>query len=283
MNTVVSPLKHRFPSARKIWLNIHLYLGLTAGFALALTGLTGSLLVFKGPILKMEVGDIFDVDGPPPSNANVDEWIANARRAYSDIKAVNLVVGPGFYLTGGNAAVLLGVDFAGNKPSHVTVNPNTGLPLGKFVYDDTYLSLITAFHAHFAVSRPWQRWGLTALACLGVAMIVSMAIAFAAGTKKDGRLIGDQQCAVERRGLPGNQLRTQVGEVADVFVLPNQERVEMSLLALPLRALNPFLAQRLQVNSPFIRDLKLSAREAIHAYLPGVEFHWRLSISAQSL
>jgi uncharacterized iron-regulated membrane protein len=174
MNTVVSPLKHRFPSARKIWLNIHLYLGLTAGFALALTGLTGSLLVFKGPILKMEVGDIFDVDGPPPSNANVNEWIANVRRTYSDIKAVNLVVGPGFYLTGGNAAVLV-VDFAGNKPSHVTVNPNTGLPLGKFVYDDTYLSFITAFHAHFAVSRPWLPWGLTALACFGVAMIVSMA------------------------------------------------------------------------------------------------------------
>ena len=52
MNTVVNALKHRLPSARKIWLNIHLYLGLTAGFALALTGLTGSLLVFKRSNVK---------------------------------------------------------------------------------------------------------------------------------------------------------------------------------------------------------------------------------------
>jgi uncharacterized iron-regulated membrane protein len=174
MNKFIANLTHRLPSARKIWLNIHLYLGLTAGFALALTGLSGSLLVLSGPLLKMEVGNIFDIDGPPPSSANVDEWIANARRTYGDIEAVDFVVGPGFGLTGGNAAVL-GVDVAGNKPSRVTVNPNTGLPLGKFVQEDTYVSFITAFHAHFAAVGRWLPWGLTALACFGVAMIVSMA------------------------------------------------------------------------------------------------------------
>ena len=75
---------------------------------------------------------------------------------------------------GGNAAVL-DVDVAGNKPSFVTVNPNTGLPLGQFVYEDTYVSFITAFHSHFAAVGRWLPWGLTTLACLGVAMIVSMA------------------------------------------------------------------------------------------------------------
>jgi uncharacterized iron-regulated membrane protein len=173
MNTVISALKHRLPSARKLWLNIHLYLGLTAGFALALTGLTGSLLVVSGPLLKMQVGNIFDVEGQPPSNADVDEWIANARRAYGDIKAVVFVVGPGFGITGGNAAVL-GVDDAGNTGSLVTVNPTTGLPLGRFVQDDTYVSFITAFHAHFAAVGRWLPWGLTTLACFGIAMIVSM-------------------------------------------------------------------------------------------------------------
>ena len=41
-------LGRQIPSARKIWLNIHLWLGLTAGFVLALIGLTGSLLVIGG-------------------------------------------------------------------------------------------------------------------------------------------------------------------------------------------------------------------------------------------
>jgi uncharacterized iron-regulated membrane protein len=38
------------PGARRIWLNIHLYLGLFAGFVLALFGLTGSVLVFSDEI-----------------------------------------------------------------------------------------------------------------------------------------------------------------------------------------------------------------------------------------
>jgi hypothetical protein len=46
MTPAAASFYHRLPSARKIWLNLHLWLGLTAGFVLALIGLTGSVLVF---------------------------------------------------------------------------------------------------------------------------------------------------------------------------------------------------------------------------------------------
>jgi uncharacterized iron-regulated membrane protein len=174
MNTVASASKYRLPSARKIWLNIHLWFGLTAGFALAVLGLTGSLLVINGPILKMQFGEIFDVEGPPPQVFNVDAWIANARRSYGDIQAVPFVVGPGFGPTRGNAAVL-GADVTGKKRSLVTVNPNTGLPLGKYLYEDAYASFITTLHARLLASGPWLGFARTALAWLGVAMVMSMA------------------------------------------------------------------------------------------------------------
>ena len=118
----------RFPSARKIWLNVHLWLGLTAGFGLSLIGLTGSVLVFYGPMLTMEAGrDLFDVDGLPPRHAAVDEWIAGAYRSYGDVGAVDFVMGPGFGHGGGNAANL-GVVAPDGKHLIVTINPNNGLP-----------------------------------------------------------------------------------------------------------------------------------------------------------
>src|SRR4051812_25862922 len=85
----------RLPSARKVWLNVHLWLGLTAGFVLSLTGLSGSFLVFYGPALGMEVGShLFDVKASPPVRSDVDQWIANARLAYDDIGRIDFVMGP---------------------------------------------------------------------------------------------------------------------------------------------------------------------------------------------
>src|SRR5437764_5081484 len=59
MSDTRSTLYRWLPSARKLWLNVHLWLGLTAGLALALIGLTGSLLVFSVPMLKTELGSSY--------------------------------------------------------------------------------------------------------------------------------------------------------------------------------------------------------------------------------
>jgi uncharacterized iron-regulated membrane protein len=170
MSAVIADFKHWLPSARKIWLNVHLWLGLTAGFALALIGLTGSLIVVDGPLLRMQVGDIFDASGSLPSHLAIDDWIANAKRTYGDIKAVNNVVVSGPI---GNAA-MLSADVAG-KNQIVTIDPTTGLPLGRYFYEDTFAAFNVALHAHFAASGSWILLGRTAVAWVGVAMLVSMA------------------------------------------------------------------------------------------------------------
>ena len=80
MNADVSAFAHRLPSARKLWLNVHPWLGLTAGFVLSLIWLTGAFLVFYDPILTMELGHrLFEIDGPPPRHAAVA--VSGAARA----------------------------------------------------------------------------------------------------------------------------------------------------------------------------------------------------------
>ena len=62
---VVTKFAQWRPSARKIWLNVHLWLGLIAGFVLSLIGLSGAFLVVFSPVLEMELGNhLFKVAAP---------------------------------------------------------------------------------------------------------------------------------------------------------------------------------------------------------------------------
>jgi uncharacterized iron-regulated membrane protein len=168
MNTAAATFVQRLPSARKIWLNIHLWLGLTVGFVLALLGLAGALLVFYGPLMQMELG--YWVDGPPPVHAAVDDWIAGAHRSYPDIGAIDSVIGPGFGLGGGRVANL-SVRGPDGRYLTIIVDPNNGLPLSKFHWDDTYTSEVLKFHSRLSSSLSWAR---EAIAWIDVAMLVSM-------------------------------------------------------------------------------------------------------------
>lgn len=166
---------HRLPSARKIWLNLHLWIGLTAGLVLAMIGLTGSLLVFSEPMLKMELGrSHFAVDGPPVSSPAVDQWIANVLRFYSDIDAIDYINGPGSSLSG-EITVRMGAQTASGKRVRVNVDPYSGLPLGRYVWEDTYTSYVYGLHGALTTSTSWRGFGRGVVAWIGLAMIVSMA------------------------------------------------------------------------------------------------------------
>lgn len=173
MNTASSAgFYRRLPSARKIWLNLHLWLGLTGGLVLALIGVTGSMLVFTTPLLRMELGqNLFALDQPAPAKPDIDGWIANARRAYGDVGVIDFAIGSGFGLGGGNAPNL-GVAAPDGKRVTITFNPDSGLALAKFALADTYTFSILRFHTQLS---SYLSWGRDAVAWLGVAMIVSMA------------------------------------------------------------------------------------------------------------
>jgi uncharacterized iron-regulated membrane protein len=71
----------RLKARRKLWLDVHLYLGLFAGFILAVTGLTGSLIAFGGDIdawLNAELMRVLPPDGPV-ARRPLDEIFAAAK------------------------------------------------------------------------------------------------------------------------------------------------------------------------------------------------------------
>lgn len=67
--------------ARQLWLQVHLYVGLTLGVILAVVGLTGSLMVFWQPIDAWLAPDLLASETPCQAEAYepVDAWVAAAR------------------------------------------------------------------------------------------------------------------------------------------------------------------------------------------------------------
>lgn len=150
MNKAVANLFQRLPSARKIWLNIHLWLGLTAGFVLALIGLTGSLLVFYGPLLQMELG--YKVEGSPPAHDDIDGWIAAARRSYPDIGAIDFVIGPGAAIGGSKVANLA---VPGRQVSDDHCQSEQWTASQQIPLHDTHTAEILKFHTRLTGDVTW--------------------------------------------------------------------------------------------------------------------------------
>jgi len=121
----------------------------------------------------MEVGhNFFDLDSSPAFHAAVDEWITNAHRAYSDLNAIEFVSGPGYGFAGGTTLI---AEAAGNKHLVVSINPDNGLPLGNFIWEDTYSTSILKFHARLATFLSSTKWGRHTVAWIAAALIILMA------------------------------------------------------------------------------------------------------------
>ena len=78
----LTQLKHR----RKLWLNVHLWLGLGLGLFLSLLGMTGSILVFYDEIDKALNAELMQVNAPPQGEA--------AFKPFADIMAAANTVLP---------------------------------------------------------------------------------------------------------------------------------------------------------------------------------------------
>jgi len=71
----------RLQIRRKLWLQVHFYLGLVAGAILAVVGLTGSILVFYEELQEILNAEQIVIEAPPEDRRkihNLDEIIAAA-------------------------------------------------------------------------------------------------------------------------------------------------------------------------------------------------------------
>lgn len=165
---------NQLSSARKVWLSLFFCLASIVGFMLSLLGLTGALLVFNGPMLRMEIGqDIFPAGTSHPLHAAVDQWIANAHRTYDDLNRIQFVSGAGYGFAGGTNLIAEATD---NKHWVVSINPNSGLPLRRFIWEDTYSTSILKLHSHLATFLSSTSWRRHPAGWIGVPIIIFTAI-----------------------------------------------------------------------------------------------------------
>lgn len=160
-------------SARKIWLNFHFGLALIAGAFFACLGLSGALLVFKGPLLEWELGCAMvrpEVRGTV--HASVDAWIAGARAEVPELSPVIGVNAPrsGFLPT--SAAVVFGRLGPGGGLGVAMVDPYTAEALGHFDYDRSWFATVVEFHRRLLLPIAI---GTDVVAWCGLAMMLSLA------------------------------------------------------------------------------------------------------------
>ena len=145
---------------RKLWVQIHLWLGLTIGLALAIVSLSGAGLALSTPLAKWELGWMLFPKGidqhafaaMPASSLPLDQWIETARKAYPELHTVEVIAAPLSVPFPASVPLLAGAmdpALTKGKDLHivVSVNPASGQPIGRIILEDTFLGNLLSFHA----------------------------------------------------------------------------------------------------------------------------------------
>lgn len=161
---------------RRLWLQIHRWIALTIGFVLALLGLSGAVMVLRGPILQWEVGTAaVRLKQAPASGApyaSQETWKAAARQAYPQLERIMGVANPhAGFLTSDNA-VVFGAARGGRATGVAMIDPYTAEPRAFFVYDDLFLARVVALHRSLFLPRPLA--GPVVAGC-GLVLLTSLA------------------------------------------------------------------------------------------------------------
>lgn len=167
-------------SRRKIWLKVHLYLGLLAGAVFVLTGLTGSLLAFEVPLDELLNTKLMTVpvDKENKSYLPLDALVASGLKALpANGKAISL----GFPRHSGFAFELWFQQPSPNTDrleSHqIFINPYTGGITGQRLKVDfergwrgPLMDVVLRLHYSLAVGSV----GMTLMGFIGLALLFSM-------------------------------------------------------------------------------------------------------------
>lgn len=168
---------------RNLWIQVHLWLGLTLGLVLAVVSLSGAALALSTPLAKWELGSMLFPDGiderqlltTPASELPLDEWIRAAQAAYPELHSVQVLAAPHAVPFPANVPLLAGpMDpvLARGKDLHVVVsiNPVSGKPIDRVILEATFLGNLLAFHATLLGGKS----GLLLVATAGFVALMSL-------------------------------------------------------------------------------------------------------------
>ena len=163
----------RHARARLLWRRIHLWLALAIGLPLALLGLSGTVLVLKSPLFKLDFGaQTFAVIPQDRPYTMPGAWVANAQAAYSQIDQVVGIAGPRQSPVETDAA-LLTVSLKDGTYGFVTVDPYSAEVKGFFSYGDGLVFKALDFHRSFLLPEAWESVGESAAAIVAALFLLS--------------------------------------------------------------------------------------------------------------
>lgn len=186
----------RQANRRKMWLTIHLYLGLSVGMALVLIGLTGSILVFHHEIDEWLNPRLLRIDQPaggPSAYRPVDEIVAaavkvmpdEAKMIYGVFPRNDAVAYEWHFLIPEVSHPKTRIDFSLH---HVFVNPYTAEVTGSRLYRPaglrgafprTFIGFIFALHYALLLPRGGDpAFGDTVVSIIGMMLMVSLFAGF---------------------------------------------------------------------------------------------------------
>lgn len=150
---------------RNLLFKIHLWSGLTVGILLVLLGVSGSLLVFRSDIHRLQEPDWYRVE-PLATSRPIDDWVAAALTAVPTkvLARITLPAGPG-----DSALVYLQISGARNLKAAeletVFVDPYRATVLGSHIANRDLMWLLQDFHyALFAGETGLKINGVAAIA-----------------------------------------------------------------------------------------------------------------------
>lgn len=155
---------------RKFWLQVHLYLGLTAGLIFALLGLTGSVLVFERALDEQLHPDLMLTQNPG-TRRPLNEIIAAARAAYPELPSPDRVGAP--RVANGVFEVRFNTSHGQSKPEvvEVYVDPSTSKVLGRRVRGSGIIATIYRLHATLLAGHT----GETIVGTVALLVLISIA------------------------------------------------------------------------------------------------------------
>jgi len=151
--------KQRRPgAARRLWLNVHLWIALVVACLLALLGLSGSLLVLRAPLLAWEVGPgALHLAAPPAPDAvyaTPEAWTAAARTAYPQFSQIYGALPPRSGFLPADNAIVFGSVHGREGIGVAMIDPYTAESRVFFLFNDLWLAKIVVLHRALLLPPP---------------------------------------------------------------------------------------------------------------------------------
>lgn len=212
------------PRLRKLWLDLHLTIGLVVGAVFVLIGLTGAILSFRAEIDEWLNADLLTMSARAEANASLvslDEIIANARAAAPEGATP-------VYLHFAEpprrpADVIFSIhDTASGEDriDQIVMNPYDGSLIGRRTIVDPrsrFAEPFTVFVIHLHYTLLQGEVGETIVGFAGLLLFVSLATGLYLWWPRNGRW---RQAFTVKRGASGERLVLDLHKTTAIYVLP---------------------------------------------------------------